>query len=289
MTTTRFKHITIIGVGLIGGSVARAIRRSQSDVQIVGFGRNTDNLDAACELGVIDRYETDLSAAIQGADLIVIASPVGEFSTLMSNIGQHLEDTTIITDVGSVKQSVIDASEALGDKQKNFVPGHPIAGTEKSGVEASFAELFDDRVVLLTPTEQTDASATDDVKVLWEMMGASVTLMDASHHDQVLAATSHLPHILAYALVDSLARNESHDEIFNFAAGGFRDFTRIASSSPDMWKDICLGNKKAVLEVMDNFMNDLSTLRLVIENQDAETLLKIFANAKQARDSFTSK
>jgi prephenate dehydrogenase len=198
-----------------------------------------------------------------------------------------ISEKTVITDVGSAKASVVaDAMAVFGKLPANLVPGHPIAGTEQSGVEASFAELFDQRRVILTPTEASSADAVTTVRQLWELSGADVIEMSVEHHDAVLAATSHLPHMLAYTLVDSLARQDDSQEIFDYAAGGFRDFTRIASSDPQMWHDICLANREALLESLETFSGDLNSLAEAIRNQDTNRLLEIFQNAKRRRDEF---
>ena len=289
MTRKLVNTLCVIGVGLIGGSLARAARHHGLVDSIIGCGRDEAHLRKAVELGVIDRYTTDIAEAVKEADLVVVAVPVNSIEAVFTAMRNALANNTVITDVGSVKGSVIKASQSLGKYQSNFVPGHPIAGTENSGVEASFAGLFDDRVVLLTPTEQTSAQALNLVEQFWSAISAEVIQLDAVHHDEVLAATSHLPHVLAFALVDNLARTDSSQEIFRYAAGGFRDFTRIASSNPQMWSDICLANDKALLNVLEAYMQDLGKLREAIAQKDSESILKIFENAKRARDAFVIK
>jgi len=279
--------LCIIGVGLIGGSVARALRECQCVDSIVGAGRQRDNLQRAEDLGVIDAYSLDLAKAVEGADVVLVAVPLGAMRAVFTEIKSHLSPETVLTDVGSAKQSVIAAAqEVFGELPAMFVPGHPIAGTEKSGVEASFAELFQHRRVILTPHTRTEPSALTRVVQLWQACGAQVMAMDAVHHDAVLAATSHLPHMLAYALVDTLARMDDSQEIFEYAAGGFRDFTRIASSDPHMWHDICLANREQLIKVMRAFSDDLHRLCDAMEEGDSEFLKATFTRAKNARDKF---
>lgn len=289
-TDTRFKRMAIIGVGLIGGSLARAIRQAQACDEVIGCGRNVAHLEKAVSLGVIDRFETDPAEAVRGADMIVVAVPLGAMADMFNRLASHISADATITDVGSAKACVIsDARKHLGSCFSAFVPGHPIAGTEKNGVEASFAELYKDHCVILTPVKETDQTALQNVRALWTYAGAEVVEMDPLHHDEVLAATSHLPHMLAYTLVGTLARLDESREVFRYAAGGFRDFTRIASSDPVMWRDICLANGQAILEVLKKYTNDLEGLSRAIERHDGEYILKIFAQAKQRRDQFLNK
>ena len=242
-----FQQMTIIGVGLIGGSLARAARAKGLCAGFVGYGRNHSHLQQGVDLGVIDRFETDIAKAVENADLIVVSAPVGAMKDVFNSIKGLVRKDAVITDVGSSKQSVVDdALAAFGKLPEGFVPGHPIAGTEKNGVAASFAELFEKRCTILTPTTNSAEWAIDKLSKLWKGVGAEVVCMDAPHHDEVLAATSHIPHVLAFALVDTLGRMQESKEIFRYAAGGFRDFTRIASSDPDMWRDICLHNGDAI-------------------------------------------
>jgi prephenate dehydrogenase len=281
------RRLCIIGTGLIGGSLARALRAAGYCTEVVGAGRDAGHLQQAVELGVIDRYETDLARAVDGADMVVVAVPLGAMHQVFTAIRGHLAEDAVLTDAGSAKCSVIDnARAAFGGLPGFFVPGHPIAGTERSGVEASFAELYRDRRVILTPLAETDGEATARVRDMWEAAGASVVEMDPEHHDTVLAATSHLPHVLAFALVESLARLQDNQEIFDYAAGGFRDFTRIASSDPHMWRDICLSNSAAVHAMIERFMADLQALDAAVRDHDGDRLLEIFSHAKAARDRF---
>ena len=284
------KRLCIIGVGLIGGSLARALREAGFCQQVVGAGRKVANLQKAVELGVIDRYETDLAQAVAGADMVFVAVPLGAMQSVFSAIKGQLADDAVVTDAGSAKGSVLDdVQQAFGEVPGFFVPGHPIAGTEQSGVEASFADLYRNHRVILTPVEGTDAGATGRVRAMWEAAGAEVVEMDPLHHDAILAATSHLPHLLAFTLVDSLARMSDQQEVFEYAAGGFRDFTRIASSDPVMWRDICLANHDAIQLLIEHFIADLQTVNQAVQAQDGERLLEIFANAKDARDRFAEK
>ncbi len=284
------QRLAIIGVGLIGGSLARALRRAGAVAEVVGCGRSLGNLQRAVELGVIDRYSQDPAEAVAGADLVFLAVPLGAMAATFAAIRDHLAPAAILTDGGSVKGSVVeDARQVFGQPPPRFVPGHPIAGTEQSGVDASFAELYRNRRVILTPLPGTDPAATAQVQAMWEACGAEVTQMAVDHHDEVLAATSHLPHLLAYSLVDSLARLRENDEIFRYAAGGFRDFTRIASSHPIMWRDICLANRQALGQMLDRFQAELAELAAAVGRGDGEVLLEVFERAKAARDRYVGK
>ena len=283
-----FNRLTVIGVGLIGGSLARVLKRESACAQILGYGRNEEHLQKALDLGVIDSFTSDLKQAVSQADMVVIATPLGAVASLFKELVHGLKDGAVITDVGSAKGSVVRAAQnTLGRHVHHFVPGHPIAGTEKSGVEASFAELFEQHLVILTPLPNTDGHALNLVRQMWETAGADVVNLEAMHHDAVLAATSHLPHLLAYALVDCLAGMQERDEIFQFAAGGFADFSRIASSHPQMWHDVCFSNRAALLKALSEFDAHLAGIRAAIETGDSDTLLEIFSRARQARDDFT--
>lgn len=284
------ERLCIIGVGLIGGSLARALRNAGACREVVGAGRNVDNLQTAVELGVIDRYDTDLAQAVSGADMVVVCVPLGAMEAVFNAIKGQLAAQVVLTDVGSAKGSVIGAAQrAFGRVPDYFVPGHPIAGTEQSGVEASFAELYHDRRVILTPLPDTGSDATGRVRAMWEAAGARVVSMNPVHHDAVLAATSHLPHLLAYSLVDTLARLDDNEEVFEYAAGGFRDFTRIASSDPVMWRDVCLANADAILLMVEHYIADLQVLGEAIRHHDGQQLLDVFSAAKAARDRFIDK
>jgi prephenate dehydrogenase len=282
------KRLCIIGVGLIGGSLARDLRRLDLCGEVVGTSRNAENLARAKELGVIDRYETDVAAAVNGADMVVVAAPLGAMQPLFAAMRGALAEDAVVTDVGSAKASVLDAAKsAFGQVPEFLVPAHPIAGTEHSGVEASTEGLFRDRRVILTPLESTRAEAISRVRGMWEATGARVIEMDARHHDEVLAATSHLPHMLAYTLVDVLGRMEERVEIFRYAAGGFRDFTRIASSDPQMWHDICFANRDALVHALEHFSGDLDDAIDAIRRGDSEAIKALFTRAKALRDRYT--
>jgi len=281
------ERLCIIGVGLIGGSLARALREAGYCKTVVGAGRSPENLRHAVELGVIDSFETDLARAVAGADMVLVAVPLGAMEAVFSAIRGSLADDAVLTDAGSAKVSVIEAARrAFGVVPANFVPGHPIAGIERSGVAAALPDLYRNRRVILTPLPETAADPVRRVRSMWEVAGAEVVDMEPVHHDEVLAATSHLPHVLAFTLVESLARLHDKAEIFEYAAGGFRDFTRIASSDPVMWRDICLANGAAIQQMIERFIDDLQVLDAAVEAGDGERLLQIFGDAKAARDRF---
>ncbi len=284
------ERLALIGVGLIGGSLALALRAADRVGEIVGCGRARANLERALALQVIDRIAEDPAEAAQGADLVFVAVPLGAMRAVFQALRGHLGAETILTDAGSVKGSVIeDARAVFGSIPPRLVPGHPIAGTEHSGVEAAFAELYQNRRVILTPLPETDPHALQRVAQMWQACGAEVDLMSVAQHDEVLAATSHLPHMLAFGLVDSLARMRENDEIFRYAAGGFRDFTRIASSNPEMWRDICLANREPLSAVLGRFSVELADLADSIRRADGERLLEIFSRAKAARDRYVDR
>lgn len=282
-------QLTVIGVGLIGGSLARSLREANAVGTIVGCGLDKNQLQKAIDLDVIDKYETDVAKAVAGSNLVVVAVPVGVMESVFRQLKTHLAEGAVITDVGSTKGSVVEAMRrAYGEVPAQFVPGHPIAGTEKSGVDAGFAGLFHGRRVLLTPLPQTDSQAIELVRYMWQKTGAVVSEMGLKHHDDVLAATSHLPHLLAFSLVDTLAAMDEKAEIFQYAAGGFRDFTRIASSHPQMWHDICVNNREAILQILKRFQVDLDKLGKAIANNDSDYILDVFTSAKKSRDQFSN-
>lgn len=281
--------IVIVGLGLIGGSLAKALRENASVNTIVGCGRSESTLEKALELGLIDEYSLSLSEAVKGADVVMLAAPIGATEALLHEVKVNLGDETIVTDAGSVKGNVVAAAKAVfGEAPKNLIPGHPIAGSEKSGVFAANAELYKHHKVILTPLENTNPSAVSTVRALWESVGAQVIEMDVEHHDEVLAATSHLPHLLAFSLVDTLAGEPDNQEIFKYAAGGFRDFTRIAASDPTMWHDIFIANREATLKLLDHFTAGVEKIREAVDQGDSEAMLGVFTRAKSAREHFST-
>ncbi|MGK0673375.1 MAG: prephenate dehydrogenase/arogenate dehydrogenase family protein [Halothiobacillaceae bacterium] len=278
-------RLCIIGTGLIGGSLALALKRAGRVGEVVGAGRHTATLERARELGIIDRCATDVAEAARGADIIVLSVPLLAMRAVFEQLQPVLAPGMILTDVGSAKMSVIeDARTVLGLKSRQFVPGHPIAGTERSGPEAAFAELFEGRRVILTPLSDNDPPDVQRITEMWQIAGAVVETMTALHHDHVLAATSHLPHLLAFALVESLARMEEKHEVFRYAAGGFRDFTRIAASDPTMWRDIALANVTEIKDMLRRYQKDLEHLYQLLDAGDGEALHALFSRAKQARE-----
>lgn len=284
MPECSFGHVVIIGVGLIGGSLARALRQHDAVSQITGVARSQQTLELALQLGVIDYAETDPVLAMADADLVILATPVSTIGPLLSVIADHIPAHCVVTDAGSVKGSVAKAArQALGDKIDCFVPGHPIAGTEDSGVAASFAELFIDHRVILTPLPENKETDIRLVQAMWEVCGARVVRMSIEDHDAMLAATSHLPHLLAFSLVDFLSQQDRHEEIFANTAGGFRDFTRIAGSSPVMWRDICLANREELIPLLVSIERQLASYRAMLQSSDGEKLEEAFQRARSAR------
>jgi len=279
-SSIHFKKVAIIGVGLIGGSLAMVLRKKGMADYIIGIGRGIANLETAKRLGVVDEFTHDPKAAVKGVDLVVIAVPVGSIAKVVKDIAPYLEDGAIVTDVGSVKGWVIKEVEEILPERVLFVGGHPIAGTENAGVEAAFPTLFEDHKCILTPTSRTDTNALQVVKGIWEAAGSAVSLMDADEHDRILATISHLPHIVAYALV-----NTAKDSDLTYSAGGFRDFTRIASSPPEMWRDICIINRKPILDAIHRFQETLEGLKRLIEDGNGKDLLTEFGKAKEVRDA----
>ena len=281
------RRIAIVGVGLIGGSCALAWRRAGIAGHIVGVGRGRANLERALELGVIDEIASDTASGVSGADVVLVAVPVGQLSRVLAEMLPALSPAVLVTDAGSTKQDVVAAARAvLGPRLPRFVPAHPIAGAERSGVEAARAELYHGRQVVLTPLPETDATALDDARRLWAACGARVSTLSPARHDAVFAAVSHLPHALAFALVDMIAQRDNAGQLFGYAAGGFRDFTRIASSSPEMWRDICQANRDALLVELDAYLAHLAALREAVASGDGARMEDIFGNARRARDDW---
>ncbi len=284
------EKLTIIGIGLIGGSLARALRYNGYVREVIGYGRSVGSLQQAVELGVIDRAEVSLPDAVRSADMIVLAVPVGNMAEILDALGPALPDDAVVTDVGSVKGSVISAARnALGSRFAHFVPGHPLAGTEQSGVAASLPDLFQRQRVILTPEPDTDVNALARVRAMWEAAGAEVAMLTAADHDRLLAVSSHLPHMLAYCLVDMVVRHDDHRAILENSASGFSDTTRIAASDPVMWRDICLANRDALVEALRQYHDDLGALVEAVEKGDGKWLCDTFTRAKHARDGLNKK
>ena len=277
-----FERVAIIGVGLIGGSFALALKQARACAHVVGAGRNPGNMNLAVQRGAIDSIAPDPAAAARGADLVLLATPVSHYPRILSSMSLHSK--AIVTDAGSTKRDVVAAARnALKEKIAQFVPGHPIAGAEKSGVAAATPELFRNRRVVLTPLPENPATAVSKVEQAWESCGARITKMNPDEHDAVLAAVSHLPHVLAFALVRDIAARANAARLFSYAAGGFRDFTRIASSHPEMWRDICIANRDRLLEEIDRYSKNLGSIRKIIEAADSAALEKLFSDARAAR------
>ena len=278
-------RLAVIGVGLIGGSFALALKQAGLASRVVGAGRSEANLRLALERGAIDSIAPDARAAARDADVILVAAPVAQFEAIFSEL--TLKPEAIVTDAGSTKRDVIAAARrALGAKIARFVPGHPIAGAEKSGAAAASAELFRGRRVILTPLPENAPQTVEKVQNLWAGCGANVTRMDAGEHDSVLAAVSHLPHVLAYALVHEVAKRENAGQLFSFAAGGFRDFTRIASSHPEMWRDICMANRDRLMFEIEKYEEKLRSVKRLLSDGDGAALERLFAEAREARDQW---
>ncbi len=284
-----FKKLCVIGVGLIGGSIAKAARANKLAQTIVGFGRldDVENLQLAKDLNVIDEFYTDIEAAILDADFVVIATPVAATENILKLLKPFWSAQTLYSDVGSTKGNVIEAAKAVfGFVPDNFIPAHPIAGAENSGVQAALVDLFLVKRLIITPVENTNMIALEKLETFWEKIGALVSIMDVQQHDNVLAATSHLPHLLAFALVDMLGQRDEQEAIFKYAAGGFRDFTRIASSDPTMWTAICEANKTELLPLLDQFKTELSKIQQLLESESYDQLFELFTYAKTARQRF---
>jgi prephenate dehydrogenase len=279
------ERLAIIGVGLIGGSFARALREAGAVKTVVGIGRSRSNLEEALSLGIVDEFTQDAAAGVRGAQMVFISTPVCSIPSVVAEIAPALSRGCIVTDGGSVKSAIVKECERLMPAGCHFVGGHPIAGTEHSGAAASFATLYKGKRCILTPTEHTDASALEVVSRLWKLTGAVVCSMEPGHHDRIFAEISHLPHMVAYSLVHAVGTADVEGEnVLSYTAGGFRDFTRIASSDPAMWRDIALMNREALLKSVDGFSVSLAELRQRIDGSDAEGLAEFFTIAKQFRD-----
>ncbi|HZQ74654.1 MAG TPA: prephenate dehydrogenase/arogenate dehydrogenase family protein [Burkholderiales bacterium] len=279
----RFERVAVIGVGLIGGSFALALKHAKACGHVAGCGRSAENLRLAQERGIVDSVAQDPAAAARGADLILLATPVAQFEKVFSAIAPALGKDAVVTDGGSTKRDVVAAArKGLGAKLAQFVPAHPVAGAEKSGAGAASAELFRGKRVVLTPLAENPAAVVDRVEQAWAACGARISRMDPEEHDAVLAAVSHLPHLLAYALVHEVAGRENSAQLFSFAAGGFRDFTRIASSHPEMWRDICLANRDRLRAELARYSKKLEQVNRLLDEPQA--LEKLFAEARAARE-----
>ena len=285
----RLRKTAVIGVGLIGGSFALALRRAGFAGPITGYDRDHAALERAAALHVIDSIAESVSEAARGAELVVVAVPVRAIGSVLHDVGLALDSAAVVTDVGSTKAEVVEiARQELRERFPRFVPAHPIAGREASGVEAAMPDLFKGARVVLTPVKETDAKAADLVKSAWEAAGARVSILDAEEHDRVFAAVSHLPHLLSFALVSEIASRAEAGELFGFAAGGFRDFTRIAGSSPEMWRDIALQNRDALLAELDRYGVRLAVFRELIEKRDGPALERLMAEARSARAAWAA-
>ncbi len=284
-TSPRFDKVAVIGVGLIGGSFALGLKAAGMCRSVIGVGRNPDNMRLAGELGIVDAVESEAAAAVRGADLVLVATPVAQFPALFAQIAPGLGAATLVMDAGSTKQDVVAAARsALGRRVAQFVPAHPIAGAEHSGAGAAKVDLYQGKRVVLAPLAENPASLVELACAAWEACGARVSRMSAAEHDAVFAAVSHLPHLLAYALVHEFAGRENSGQLFGFAAGGFRDFTRIASSHPEMWRDICVANREALTAELDRYVEKLRALRGPLAAGDAAALEKVFAQSRDARN-----
>ncbi len=284
-TTVRFERVAIIGVGLIGGSFALGLKARGACGSVVGVGRDPVNMRVALERGILDKVETDAQTAVQDADLVLVATPVAQFEAVFARIAAYIKPSAIVMDAGSTKQDVVAAARrAFGTRIRQFVPAHPIAGAEHSGAAAAKPDLYAGRRVVLAPLAENSVASVDAVAAAWETCGARIFRMSAAEHDATFAAVSHLPHVLAYALVHEFAGRANSGQLFGYAAGGFRDFTRIASSHPEMWRDICIANRPALLAELDLYLEKLKALRVPLAAGDGDALEKVFAEAREARN-----
>ena len=280
-----FKRLALIGVGLIGSSISHAVRRAGLVGEIVGASPTPETRKRAEELGLVTKMYADPADAVRGADLVILCSPVGTYGNIAKAIGPHLEKGAIVSDVGSVKSAAVRDIAPHMPEGVHFIAGHPVAGTEQSGPDAGFAELFEGRWCILTPCKDADKAALAKLQQFWQRLGSDVEIMSPEHHDMVLAITSHVPHLIAYNIVNTAAHLErvTDKEVIKFSAGGFRDFTRIAASDPVMWRDVFLNNKEAVLEMLGRFSEDLTALQRAIRFGEGATLEKLFTEARAIR------
>ncbi|MBN2468666.1 MAG: prephenate dehydrogenase/arogenate dehydrogenase family protein [Deltaproteobacteria bacterium] len=284
-----FNQVTIIGVGLIGGSLALAGREQGIFNRVIGMGRNPGNLKKAKELGVIDDYALESEEGVRNADLVVIATPVSAIVPCIKNVAPHLKEGATISDVGSVKQEIVEQVDALDLQKIHFVGGHPIAGTENSGVEAAFPALFRGRKCCLTPSDKTNPAALEEIKRLWESLGSTVVTIESALHDKILGAVSHLPHFIAFTLVNFLDEiNRFDNSLFEFSAGGLKDFTRIAGSDPEMWKDIALMNREHIVWLIDEYVHHLESLKNHILDKDSESLFRTVQRSRSVQRTIIS-
>ena len=282
-----FGKVVVFGVGLIGGSFALGLKAAEQVDEVVGFGRSLATLTQALDLGIIDRVGANAGQEVADADLVLIATPVGQMAEIMARIAPYLGPETVVTDGGSTKSDVVAvARSAFGERIGQFVPAHPIAGAENSGAAAARADLYRNKKVVITPLPENPVLNVARVRSAWEWCGALIHELSAQQHDRIFAAVSHLPHLLSFALVNDLALRDNHDQLFSYAASGFRDFTRIAASHPEMWRDICLANRDALLDELDRYRAQLDELRDALQRGDGEALEKTFAVARTARRSW---
>ena len=285
----RFERVAVIGVGLIGGSFSLGLKQKKLCRHVVGVGRSAANMKLALGRGAIDSIETDLAAAVRDADLVLVATPVAQFEKIFRKIEPNLKPSAIVCDVGSTKRDVVRAArKSFGRKIRQFIPAHPVAGAEHSGAAAANPKLFKDRRLVLAPLKENRKQDIAAIATLWKSIGAKVSRMTPEEHDEVFAAVSHLPHLLAYALVSEVGGRANSKQLFGYAAGGFRDFTRIASSHPEMWRDICIANRDRLLIEIRSFERKLKSIRSTLESKNADKLEQLFAEARAARERWLS-
>ncbi len=285
-----FRKVAIFGVGLIGGSFSLALRKAGAVTEVVGFGRSVATLNEAQQLGIIDRIGDDVALEVSDADIVLVATPVAQMAQIFKRIVPYLGANTLVTDGGSTKGDVVAAARAnLGNKLAQFIPAHPIAGGEKSGASAALADLYQDKKVVLTPLSENTAKDVARIRHAWELCGANVSELTPEQHDTVFAAVSHLPHLLSFALVHDIAQRDNCEQLLSFAASGFRDFTRIAASSPEMWRDICIANRDALMVELQRYTAELYVLHQALECNDAAKLEEIFSRARAVRSTWGKK